>query len=101
MSITGIVLAGGLSTRMGRDKALLPWQGRTLLEHMRGLLMQAGAREVWVSGLPGVRRHTGPPGTLRAAGRALQRGDAHARWPGLGGAGGYTAAAAAIATAIA
>lgn len=50
MSIHGIVLAGGLSSRMGRDKALLPWQGRTLLEHMRGLLMQAGAREVWVSG---------------------------------------------------
>jgi molybdopterin-guanine dinucleotide biosynthesis protein A len=50
MSINGIVLAGGLSSRMGRDKALLPWQGRTLLEHMRGLLMQAGAERVWVSG---------------------------------------------------
>lgn len=33
--------------------------------------------------LPGVRRRAGPRGTLRAAGRALQRGDAHARWPGL------------------
>ncbi|HFK2921580.1 molybdenum cofactor guanylyltransferase [Stenotrophomonas beteli] len=50
MSINGIVLAGGLSSRMGRDKALLPWQGHTLLEHMRGLLLQAGARRVWVSG---------------------------------------------------
>ncbi|HDS1146110.1 MULTISPECIES: molybdenum cofactor guanylyltransferase [Stenotrophomonas] len=50
MSINGIVLAGGLSSRMGRDKALLPWQGRTLLEYMRGLLKQAGAGAVWVSG---------------------------------------------------
>ncbi|WP_423788236.1 NTP transferase domain-containing protein, partial [Klebsiella pneumoniae] len=38
------MLAGGLSTRMGRDKSLLPWQGRPLLELMRGLVMQAGAR---------------------------------------------------------
>jgi len=48
--MAGIVLAGGLSSRMGRDKAMLPWQGRTLLEHMRGLLMLAGADRVWVSG---------------------------------------------------
>ena len=27
------MVAGGLSTRMGRDKALLPWQGSTLLDH--------------------------------------------------------------------
>lgn len=46
----GIVLAGGLSSRMGRDKALLPWQGRTLLEHMQRVLQQAGARRVWISG---------------------------------------------------
>lgn len=48
-TIDGIVLAGGLSRRMGRDKALLPWQGRTLLEHMRGLLLQAGAKRAWAA----------------------------------------------------
>lgn len=49
---TGVVLAGGRSSRMGRDKATLPWGGATLLERMVDQLRQAGAGRVIVSGRP-------------------------------------------------
>lgn len=32
--VTGLILAGGLSARMGRDKARLPWGKATLLDHV-------------------------------------------------------------------
>ena len=32
--ITGVVLAGGQSTRFGRNKALVPWQGQFLIQHV-------------------------------------------------------------------
>lgn len=36
--VAGVVLAGGRSTRMGRDKATLPWAGTTLLGHVLAVL---------------------------------------------------------------
>lgn len=33
MSVLGVVLAGGQSTRFGSDKALAEWAGQTLLDH--------------------------------------------------------------------
>ncbi len=32
LAVTAFILAGGKSTRMGRDKAFVPWEGQTLLE---------------------------------------------------------------------
>jgi molybdopterin-guanine dinucleotide biosynthesis protein A len=45
--MVGFVVAGGQSRRMGRDKALLPWTGGTLLDHAVTRL-RAVCREVRV-----------------------------------------------------
>jgi molybdopterin-guanine dinucleotide biosynthesis protein A len=49
--LVGVVLAGGLSTRMGIDKATLrhPGSGLSLVEHARLSLMQAGADTTIIS----------------------------------------------------
>ena len=44
-----VLLAGGDSTRMGRDKAFIPWSGGTLLEHQLATLSATGAHEVFIS----------------------------------------------------
>jgi molybdopterin-guanine dinucleotide biosynthesis protein A len=53
----GFVLAGGASRRMGRDKALLEWHGRSLLDHALARLRQV-CDEVFVLCGP-VPRHEG------------------------------------------
>ncbi len=46
--ISSIVLAAGMSTRMGAPKALLPWDGQPLLAYQVQQLRDAGADEVIV-----------------------------------------------------
>lgn len=41
--LTAFVLAGGKSSRMGQDKAFLPWKGGTLLSHALDLVSQISA----------------------------------------------------------
>ena len=48
--LIGVVLAGGKSSRMGTNKALLPFQRCTLLEHMLSLLHTIPVRESFISG---------------------------------------------------
>jgi molybdopterin-guanine dinucleotide biosynthesis protein A len=47
----GFVLVGGKSSRMGQDKARLPFQGRTLVEHVAAAVAEA-AGSVTLVGAP-------------------------------------------------
>jgi molybdenum cofactor guanylyltransferase len=50
---SAVLLAAGRSTRMGRDKALLPAaDGRPLWERQRDVLARAGAAEIFLSARP-------------------------------------------------
>lgn len=76
--VTGVVLAGGMSTRMGRDKALLMLEGKPFIQHITEAL-QAVFPEVLISantsaydfpGLPivhDIHLNCGPLGGIHAA----------------------------------
>jgi molybdopterin-guanine dinucleotide biosynthesis protein A len=52
MNFSAVILAGGKSSRMGRDKAWLEVGGQTLLARQIGLARKTGAAEIFISGRP-------------------------------------------------
>jgi len=49
MNFSAVILAGGKSSRMGRDKARLPMEGQTLIERQIDLVRKLGAGEILIS----------------------------------------------------
>lgn len=79
--MSGIVLAGGLSSRMGQPKALLTLEGKTLLQRQADKLRALGIEDLMISGgfeLPGARTivdeypQRGPLGGLHACLKAAE-----------------------------
>ena len=73
--VEGFVLVGGRSSRMGRDKALLPWKGTTLAQYVAGVVGSATGGPVTLVGDPDRMEvsdmrfaRTGWPGMVRSAG---------------------------------
>ena len=50
MNISAVILAGGKSSRMGRDKAWLEVGGKSLLARQIGIVREFGAAEIFISG---------------------------------------------------
>lgn len=46
---TGLILAGGKSSRMGQNKAFLPLEGKSLLQWQTEKLCQLGVKEILIS----------------------------------------------------
>lgn len=70
-NFAGVILAGGKSSRMQTDKALLTLSGQTMLERKRALLESLGAKKVVVCRneseyLNDITPHQGPMGGIHS-----------------------------------
>ena len=81
-TLIGLVLAGGQSRRMGQDKALMRYQGRTLIDNASLLLQSASCDKVLISrNAPGFLNDkiedAGPLSGVHAVLDALSQSDNH------------------------
>lgn len=81
-TLVGLVLAGGQSRRMGQDKALMRYQGRTLIDNAALLLQSASCDKVLISrNAPGFLNDkiedAGPLSGVHAVLDALSQSDNH------------------------
>jgi len=80
LPILGLILAGGRSSRMGEDKAMLRIGNEALLERTSRILREAGAQRVAISGaraggIADLWPDTGPIGGIASAMRELPDGE--------------------------
>ena len=74
--VSAVVLAGGYSSRMGRNKAELTFQGHSFLEHQVNKLRSIGIEDIMISGyenapegcryVPDLSPHRGPLSGIHA-----------------------------------
>ncbi len=81
--LTAVIIAGGKSSRMGQDKALMRFRGRTIIEHSLSLLSPLFSRVAVntnrteefdflnVQTFPDIIPDAGPLGGIRAVWRVL------------------------------
>jgi len=73
MNLAGVILAGGKSTRMGRDKSKLTINNKTLLQQTQYILSSAGIKDVYISGAQGIIDTYDNKGPLAGISSCLQR----------------------------
>jgi molybdopterin-guanine dinucleotide biosynthesis protein A len=69
--MAAVILVGGKSSRMGRDKATLPYRGKRLADVVAGVAREVGIKDIYVSGemegyssLPDLLAERGPVGGI-------------------------------------